>query len=102
MGLGRLVLTGRWKRQRRKPTLFERVLLGDRDNSRRGFTRDEVFRVSRRGFFNLGKAQCAYPGCWRSHNLHIDHKKSLFRGGSNHPSNLQLLCRKHNLRKGSR
>lgn len=33
--------------------------------------------------------------------LHLDHFLSLRAGGSNHPDNLQALCRRHNLLKGA-
>jgi hypothetical protein len=46
----------------------------------------------------LQKAQykCQYPGCEQTHFLQIDHKKSVHQGGSNHPTNLQVLCQAHN------
>jgi hypothetical protein len=33
--------------------------------------------------------------------IHVDHRYPHSRGGSNHPDNLQLLCRDHNLRKAA-
>lgn len=100
MGFGRLILTGKWKRQKRKPTLFESIFLGDRDNIRRHITRDEVLKVARKGLFNFGNPKCA--NCGSKKNLHIDHIVPLSKSGTNKKSNLQLLCRDCNLRKGGR
>jgi 5-methylcytosine-specific restriction endonuclease McrA len=38
--------------------------------------------------------------CGATEDLHVDHRVALARGGDNHPSNLQALCRRCNLRKG--
>jgi hypothetical protein len=40
--------------------------------------------------------------CNQKRFLHIDHIKPISKMGSNHPTNLQLLCSAHNLWKGSR
>ena len=47
------------------------------------------------------KGRCTYvsPGgrrCGATHDLQIDHKVPFARGGDNSPSNLRLLCGKHN------
>lgn len=44
--------------------------------------------------------KCQYPGCNQDHYLHIDHIRPVREGGSNHITNLQVLCASHNLRKG--
>jgi 5-methylcytosine-specific restriction endonuclease McrA len=51
--------------------------------------------------------KCAVPGCTypisdkigSKHKFHIDHVRPYARGGSNWPSNLQILCRFHNMQK---
>jgi hypothetical protein len=40
--------------------------------------------------------KCQFPGCTQNHFLQIDHIKSVSSGGSNHSSNLQVLCQAHN------
>jgi 5-methylcytosine-specific restriction endonuclease McrA len=49
--------------------------------------------------------QCASPGCRRHltvYGYHVDHIVSIARGGSNTRENIQLLCPRCNLRKGSK
>ena len=46
--------------------------------------------------FNLSNRKI----CGSSHLLEIDHVKRLRHGGDNHPDNLQLLCKAHNLWRG--
>lgn len=43
---------------------------------------------------------CQYPECGSQEDLTIDHVVPLSKGGSDVPSNLRLLCRKHNSVKG--
>lgn len=102
MGLGRWVLTGRWSRPLRKPNWKEWFFLGDRDNVRRPFRQKEVLKVGykSRGFLGWGSPKCVW--CGTRSDLQIDHKTALARGGFNRLSNLQLLCRSCNLRKGAR
>jgi 5-methylcytosine-specific restriction endonuclease McrA len=45
---------------------------------------------------------CAKPGCGCRDNLTVDHILALTKGGSNWPSNLQLLCSSCNSVKGTR
>jgi hypothetical protein len=45
---------------------------------------------------------CQHPGCGSQEDLTIDHIVPLSKGGTDHPSNLQWLCRKHNSAKGDR
>jgi len=99
MGLSRLVLTGRWKRPVRKPTLWERMVLGDSDNQRRAFSRSEIVRI-KRGWFSFGRTKC--KRCGSTTDLHVDHRRPLSKGGTNRLGNLQWLCRACNLRKGVR
>jgi 5-methylcytosine-specific restriction endonuclease McrA len=40
--------------------------------------------------------------CGSRHDLHVDHIVPWSRGGTDHPENLQTLCRKCNLKKGAR
>jgi hypothetical protein len=40
--------------------------------------------------------------CGRKGEYHVDHARPLSRGGTNDPTNLQLLCGECNLRKGAR
>jgi len=99
MGLGRWLLTGRWKRSRRKPTLKERIFFGDKDNQRRHFTKDEIARIR-----NPLSIWSLFPGrrcakCGSRKNLEIDHKKPLSMGGTNKTRNLRWLCRKCNRRR---
>jgi len=42
---------------------------------------------------------CRHPDCQIQEDLTIDHITPLSKGGSDEPSNLQLLCRKHNSEK---
>lgn len=50
------------------------------------------------------KGRCAHPGCKAllKDGFHVDHVKPIALGGSNWPSNLQLLCPPHNQAKGAR
>ena len=43
---------------------------------------------------------CQY--CVTTQDLTVDHILALSRGGTNHPANLQILCRSHNSQKGAR
>lgn len=55
--------------------------------------------------FDIGRmiceqdARCTYCGTMLGGKYHIDHKKPVSRGGTNHLKNLQLLCATCNLRK---
>lgn len=50
-----------------------------------------------------GRIRCAVPGCAACEaDLEVDHVVSRFMGGTEAPSNLQPLCRKHNAEKGGR
>jgi HNH endonuclease len=40
--------------------------------------------------------------CFAGDDLHIDHIVPVVAGGTDDPANLQVLCRTHNLRKGTR
>jgi 5-methylcytosine-specific restriction endonuclease McrA len=42
-----------------------------------------------------GKPICVYPGCTAVADT-LDHIVPVSRGGSNHPSNLRPMCRRHN------
>ena len=57
----------------------------------------EALRIKQRG-------RCAHPGCKAllKDGFHVDHVKPIALGGSNWPSNLQLLCPPHNQAKGAR
>jgi hypothetical protein len=48
--------------------------------------------------------RCQYPGCGATEDLTIDHKIVPWSegGSSTDPENLQVLCREHNSRKGTR
>ncbi len=91
------MMTGAWRRKARKPTWFEWLVFGDRDDIRRNFTNDEMFKIARRGWFNFGSPKCRY--CGARENLHVDHVFPISKGGSNDLRNLQLLCQKCNLKK---
>jgi 5-methylcytosine-specific restriction endonuclease McrA len=45
--------------------------------------------------------ECGMP-MRAEHALHVDHIVALSRGGTNHPSNLRVLHRRCNLRKGTK
>jgi len=45
--------------------------------------------------------ECEWPGCGNRENLQLDHKFPFSLGGMSDMSNLQLLCPKCNLQKGS-
>lgn len=49
--------------------------------------------------YELQKGKCAICFCCLKKGYHVDHIKSLKRGGSNWPSNLQLLCPRDNCSK---
>jgi 5-methylcytosine-specific restriction endonuclease McrA len=62
-------------------------------------------RVTARDLERLGEAQgwrCAVCGCPIRHQYHLDHKRPLAKGGRHRLDNLQLLCPRDNLAKGSR
>lgn len=46
--------------------------------------------------------KCEHKGCDQTHFLQIDHIHAVKSGGSNHPSNLQVLCSSHNRFKHAR
>lgn len=48
------------------------------------------------------EGRCQVPGCGAISNLHSDHIFPFSRGGDSvEPKNVQLLCRRHNLQKGT-
>lgn len=49
--------------------------------------------------FGAQRGRCACCGRSILHGYHVDHIVPLVKGGSNWPSNLQLLCKRCNLRK---
>lgn len=97
--LTRKVLFGHWKKSLR-PTFWERVVLNDKDDQRRQLSRDEIFKVARKGWLNWGAARCVVCGSFS--NLSVDHVKPLSKGGTNEASNLQIMCRKCNSRKNAK
>lgn len=58
----------------------------------------EVYRSVRRRLLS-GAYPCNECGTWN--DLTVDHLVPISRGGTNNPSNLQVLCRRCNARKGS-
>ena len=50
------------------------------------------------------KGRCAHSWCKKKLNgkYHVDHRTPLFRGGSNGPKNIQLLCPRCNLKKSAK
>ena len=52
--------------------------------------------------FDRQRGQCALCGVSIYAGFHVDHRMPICRGGSNNPDNLQLLCARCNLRKGSK
>lgn len=79
--------------------LLERELT--RGRNARGAKRTNV-RIA----FARAKDQCEhedeYGRCKRTHHLQIDHIIPRAKGGTDNLSNLQVLCRAHNLKKGAR
>ena len=72
-------------------------------NERRARKRGAEGAYSRLDIDGLRQAQrnrCAH--CYETGQLEVDHIVPLARGGTNWPSNLQLLCRSCNARKGTR
>jgi 5-methylcytosine-specific restriction endonuclease McrA len=54
--------------------------------------------------FDLQKGRCAHSWCRKSlkSGYHVDHKEPIILGGSNDPTNLQLLCPRCNRSKGAK
>lgn len=61
------------------------------------FTRNDIDRI-----FKQQKGKCAYCRISLKAAYHIDHIKPLAKGGTNHPSNIQLCCAKCNWSKNAR
>jgi 5-methylcytosine-specific restriction endonuclease McrA len=64
-----------------------------------------VERVSAEDIRRIGERQgwrCPRCGVSIRHGYHVDHIRALSRGGRHELSNLQLLCPRDNLLKGSR
>lgn len=55
-----------------------------------------------KALYVLQKGKCAHCGASISNGYHVDHVMPLSKGGSNDRLNLQLLCKKCNLSKGSK
>ena len=51
--------------------------------------------------FKRAQNNCEHPGCREKRNLQLDHVIPFSKGGDNSLGNIQLLCRGHNLSKGS-
>lgn len=62
----------------------------------RGYNTSE-YRALRAQLLNQPDAHCA--DCGAITDLTVDHRIPLARGGTNHPSNVQVLCRPCNSRK---
>lgn len=71
------------------------------DDRRRLSVRDVPACVLARVDARQGGRRCAVPSCPVVVPLELDHRRPLSRGGDNHWSNLQWLCREHNRRKGA-
>lgn len=61
------------------------------------FTPDDVRRI-----IDEQGGQCVYCNADVTAERHVDHKTPIVRGGTNWPSNLQVLCPNCNLRKGAK
>lgn len=67
-----------------------------------------IFRLKRKTLNKALREQILkkyqYKCCWCSSTdkLEIDHKKPYSKGGSNHPNNLQVLCKSCNSSKGAK
>ena len=68
------------------------------DNKRRPFSFDEKVKVIELNVLKYGIAMC--EKCRATKNFSIDHRVPLARGGHNGVSNLQLLCKNCNSKKG--
>jgi 5-methylcytosine-specific restriction endonuclease McrA len=55
-----------------------------------------------KGLHDQQKGKCACCGVKLGNRYHVDHIVPLFRGGTNWPNNLQLLCAPCNLSKGAK
>lgn len=67
-------------------------------STRRAAYRSAAYKRSRKALLD-GRIPCMECGTFK--DLTVDHIRPLSRGGTNDPSNLQVLCRRCNAKKGS-
>lgn len=82
-----------------RPALIEmaRNNRAKRRGAEGNFTPDDVHQI-----IDEQGGECVYCGADVTAARHVDHKIPIVRGGTNWPSNLQVLCPNCNLRKGAK
>jgi 5-methylcytosine-specific restriction endonuclease McrA len=105
-----------WRKGKTDRNAYKRVIRWRAKNKTRWVVQRRAYKARKRGadgsytaddiriLQKQQKHKCANKKCAKDirRKFHIDHKHPLVKGGSNWRSNLQLLCPKCNLSKGSK